>query len=195
MPADSRHKPTVEPKSRAEWRKWLRANHASSRGIWLIVAKKSSGTQGISYDDAVEEALCYGWIDSRTNTVDATRYKLQMTPRKSGSVWSKPNKRRIEKLIEDGRMAPAGLAKIKAAKMDGSWTRLDKIDRLEIPADLKQAFSANPEAKRNFETFSDSSKRIILYWITGAKRAETRRKRVEETVRLAAENIKAAHPR
>jgi len=194
MPADTQEKPTLQPKTRAGWRRWLSANHASSAGITLVIAKKGSGIAGISYEEAVEEALSFGWIDSRTNSLDETRFRLQMTPRKPGSVWSNPNKRRVEKLIEDGRMAPAGLAKIEAAKRDGSWTRLEAIDRLEIPPDLRRAFSANPQARRNFEAFNDSSKKVILYWITNAKRAETRKKRIEETVRLAAENIKAAHP-
>lgn len=186
---------TFQPKSRSEWREWLSANQSTAKVVWLIVVKKGSRTIGISYDEAVEEALCFGWIDSRTKTVDATRYKLQMTPRKPGSVWSKPNKQRIKKLMKDGQMTAVGLAKIKAAKKDGSWTRLEAIDRLEIPSDLMRAFEANPKAKRNFEGFGDSSKKVILYWISSAKRAETRRKRVEETVRLAAENHKAAHPR
>ena len=194
MPADPQEKPTLQPKTRAGWRRWLSANHASSAGITLVIAKKGSGIAGISYEEAVEEALSFGWIDSRTNSLDETRFRLQMTPRKPGSVWSNPNKRRVEKLIEDGRMAPAGLAKIEAAKRDGSWTRLEAIDRLEIPPDLRRALSANPKAGRNFEAFNDSSKKVILYWITNAKRAETRKKRIEETVRLAADNIKAAHP-
>jgi len=172
----------------------LSANHASSAGITLVIAKKGSGIAGISYEEAVEEALSFGWIDSRTNSLDETRFRLQMTPRKPGSVWSNPNKRRVENLIEEGRMAPAGLAKIEAAKRDGSWIRLEAIDRLEIPPDLRRALSANPKARRNFEAFNDSSKKVILYWITNAKRAETRKKRIEETVRLAADNIKAAHP-
>jgi len=194
MPADPQERPTLQPKTRAGWRRWLSANHASSAGITLVVAKKGSGIAGISYEEAVEEAVCFGWIDSRTNSLDETRFRLQMTPRKPGSVWSIPNKRRVEKLIEEGRMAPAGQAKIEAAKRDGSWTRLEAIDRLEIPPDLRRALSANPKARRNFEAFNDSSKKVILYWITNAKRAETRKKRIEETVRLAAENIKAAHP-
>jgi uncharacterized protein YdeI (YjbR/CyaY-like superfamily) len=164
-------------------------------GVSLILAKKGSAAVGISYEDAVGEALCFGWIDSRTNTVDAQHYRLQMTPRKPGSVWSKINKRRVEELIEAGRMTDVGLAKIEAARRDGSWDRLDAVDLLEIPPDLKRALSENPKAKRNFEGFSVSSKRIILYWITAAKRSETRQKRVNETVRLAAENVKAAHPR
>ena len=194
MPADPQEMTILHPKTIAGWRKWLSANHASSVGISLVIAKKGSGIAGISYEAAVEEALCFGWIDSRTNSLDETRYRLQMTPRKPRSIWSNPNKRRVERLIEEGRMAPAGLAKIEAAKEDGSWTRLEAIDRLEIPADLRRALSANLKARRNFAAFNDSSKKVILYWITNAKRAETRQKRIEETVRLAADNIKAAHP-
>lgn len=195
MPGEGGEPKSFHPRNRTEWRRWLRANHDSARRVWLILTKKDSAIAGISYEEAVEEALCFGWIDSRTNALDADRYMLQMTPRKPGSVWSKPNKLRVKRLIADGRMTGVGLAKIKAAKKDGSWMRLDKIDRLEIPKDLHQALSSNLEAKRNFEAFSDSAKKIILFWITAAKTAETRSKRVDETVRLAAANLKAAHPR
>jgi uncharacterized protein YdeI (YjbR/CyaY-like superfamily) len=195
VPGEAGDPESFHPKSKAEWRRWLKANHESARRVWVILTKKGATTPGVLYEDAVEEALCFGWIDSRTIAADADRYMLQMTPRKPGSVWSKSNKQRVKQLIQDGRMTAAGLAKIEAAKKDGSWTRLDKIDRLEIPGDLKLALASNLEAKRNFEAFSDSAKKIILFWITAAKRDETRRKRVEETVRLAAANIKAAHPR
>jgi uncharacterized protein YdeI (YjbR/CyaY-like superfamily) len=178
-----------------EWRKWLATNHASSKGIHLVIIHKTAEVAGITYSEAVEEALCFGWIDGTANSVDKQRYKLYMAPRKPGSVWSKLNKQRIQKLIKDGRMTPIGLAKIETAKKDGSWTKLDAIDNLVMPKDLLAQFSTNPEAKRNFEAFSNSSKKIILFWIASAKREETRRKRVAETVRLAAQNIKAAHSR
>jgi uncharacterized protein YdeI (YjbR/CyaY-like superfamily) len=193
MPARALPIPSYHPKTRAEWRKWLTANHAISKGIWLILVKKNAGLAGITYLDAVEEALCFGWIDSKLNTLDTQRYKLCLSPRKPGSVWSKLNKQRIRKLVKEGRMTPAGLAKIEAAKKDRSWNKLDAIDRLAIPADLLEQLSANAEAKRNFEDFSNSSKKIILFWIASARRDETRQKRIEETVRLAAQNIKAAH--
>jgi len=173
----------------------LAANHAISRGIWLILIKKGASLGGIMYSDAVEEALCFGWIDSRPGTLDIERYKLYFSPRKPGSVWSKINKQRIRRLIKERRMTLAGLTKIEAAKKDGSWNKLDEIDRLVIPTDLLEQFAANAEAKRNFEGFSNSSKKIILFWIASAKRDETRLKRIEETVRLAAQNIKAAHYR
>lgn len=187
--------PSYQPKTRAQWRKWLAINHASSKGIQLVITRKNAEVAGITYSEAVEEALCFGWIDGVTNSVDEQHYQLYMSPRKPGSVWSKLNKQRIQKLIKDGSMTPIGLAKIEAAKKDGSWNALDAIDKLVIPEDLLEQFSPNPEAKRNFEAFSNSSKKIILFWIASAKREETRRKRVEETVRLAAQNIKAAHGR
>ena len=187
--------PSFQPRTRAEWRKWLAANHDTAKGIQLIIVRKNAEVAGILYSDAVEEALCFGWIDGVTNSVDEQRYKLYMSPRKPESVWSKLNKQRIRKLIKDGSMTPAGLSKVEAAKKDGSWTRLDAIDKLEMPEGLLAHLSANAEAKRNFEAFSPSSKKMILFWIASAKREETWRKRIEETVRLAAQNIKAAHRR
>ena len=195
MPAKSSPILSYQPESLMEWRQWLTANHATSKGIWLILVKKEADLHGITYADAVEEALCFGWIDSKSNTLDEKRYRLHMSPRKAGSVWSKLNKQRIRKLVKEGRMTQAGLAKIKAAKKDGSWNTLNAIDRLEIPAELLERLSANEEARRNFEGFSTSSKKIILFWIASAKRDATRQKRIEETVRLAAQNIKAAHYR
>jgi uncharacterized protein YdeI (YjbR/CyaY-like superfamily) len=195
MSAKASSIPSYQPKTRAEWRKWLATHHASSKGIHLIIIRKNAAVAGITYTDAVEEALCFGWIDGVTNSIDEQRYKLYMSPRKPGSVWSRLNKQRIQKLIKAGSMTPAGLIKIKAARKDGSWSQFDAIDKLEMPEDLLEQLSANPEAKRNFKTFSDSSKKMILFWIASAKRAETRQKRIEETVRLAAENIKAAHYR
>lgn len=187
--------PSYQPKTRAEWRKWLATHYASSTGIQLVIIRKNAQVAGITYSDAVEEALCFGWIDGVTNSVDEQRYKLYMSPRKPKSVWSKLNKQRIRKLIKEGLMTPVGLAKIEAARKDGSWSQYDAIDNLEMPEDLLEQLSANEEAKRNFEAFSTSSKKIILFWIASAKREETRRKRIEETVRLAAQNIKAAHYR
>ena len=195
MPAKISPIPTYYPKTRAEWREWLAVNHAISTGIWLILIKKGVNLAGITYTEAVEEALCFGWIDSRPGTLDAQLYRLYMSPRKPGSVWSKLNKQRVRKLIKEEQMTPAGLAKIEAAKKDGSWNKLDEMDRLATPSDLLEQLAANPEAKRNFEGFSTSSKKIILFWIASAKREETRQKRIEETVRLAAQNIKAAHYR
>jgi len=195
MPATDSAVPSYHPKTRAEWREWLSTNYNVSKGVWLVILKNGAEVAGITYAAAVEEALCFGWIDGRAATLDAQNFKLYMSPRKPGSVWSKLNKQRIRKLVKEGSMTSAGLAKIETAKKDGSWNKLDEIDRLAIPEDLLAQLSANAQAKRNFEAFSPSSKKMILFWIASAKREETRRKRIEETVRLAAQNIKAAHRR
>ena len=182
---------SVHPKTRAEWRKWLKQNHTRAGGVWLISYKKATGKPRVEYDVAVEEALCFGWIDSKGNKLDDERSMLWFAPRKARTGWSKPNKARVEKLITAGLMAPAGLAKIEAAKQDGSWNALDAIEALEIPPDLAAALSANPIAQQYFDAFPRSVKRGILEWISAAKKPETRAKRVEETARLAAENIRA----
>jgi uncharacterized protein YdeI (YjbR/CyaY-like superfamily) len=153
VPAKISPIPTYYPKIRTEWREWLAANYAISTGIWLILIKKGARLAGITYTEAVEEALCFGWIDSRPGTLDAQRFRLYMSPRKPGSVWSKLNKQRIRKLVKDGSMTPAGLAKIEAARKDGSWNKMDEIDRLVIPADLLEKLSANPAAEKPFRKF------------------------------------------
>ena len=187
--------PSYQPKTRADWRRWLEKHHATSTGVWLIYHKKESGKARMSYDDAVEEALCFGWIDSVARGLDPERSMLKFTPRKAGSGWSKINKGRVGRLLRLGLMTPAGLAKIEAAKRDGSWHALDAVERLAIPPDLSDAFARSATAARNFDSFPPSSKKIILTWIANAKRPETRAKRVAETVRQAAKNLKANHYR
>ena len=177
-------------KDRKEWRKWLEKNHDTSQGVWLIYHKKCSNEPCVSYDEAVEEAISFGWIDSKVNKLDDERYMQVFTPRKPKSIWSKLNKQRVQKVIDQGLMTPAGLEKIEVAKDDGSWNFLDDIDNLIIPEDLKKSLNENPPAKANFESFSDSVKRQILFWIKSAKRTETRIKRIEKAVILAAENKK-----
>ena len=181
----------VHPKTRAEWRAWLVQHHTQTTGVWLVSYKQATGKVRFDYDAAVEEALCFGWIDSKANKLDAERSMLWFSPRKPGTGWSRPNKQRIEKLLAAGLMMPAGLAKIEAAQQDGSWTALDAIENLEIPPDLQQALRANPIADQHFQAFPRSVKRGILEWIATAKRPETRAKRIDETARLAAENIRA----
>jgi uncharacterized protein YdeI (YjbR/CyaY-like superfamily) len=190
-----RRTPVVDVVTRARWRRWLERFHVSSSGIWLVVYKKGAAPGRLSLTDAVEEALCFGWIDGRLNTLDDQRFKLHLSPRRPGSNWAKINKERVRWLTRMGRMAPAGLAKVRAAKQDGSWSRLEPIDRMTVPGDLQASLRANRDALRNFRAFSDSSRRIILFWIQSAKRPETRRRRIAETVRLAAQNVKAAHGR
>jgi uncharacterized protein YdeI (YjbR/CyaY-like superfamily) len=179
------------PPERATWRRWLLDKHATSPGVWLIFFKKDSGKPRVSYDEAVEEALCFGWIDSLPNKIDEQSYKQLYSPRKSKSNWSKPNKERVERLIAAGLMQPAGMDKIELAKQNGTWDALNEVEQLIVPSDMGQALAENPVARTNWEAFSRSTRRGILEWILNAKREETRAKRLEETVRLAAQNIKA----
>lgn len=181
----------VHPLTRDEWRAWLEHHHTRTEGVWLISYKKAAGKPTVEYDAAVEEALCFGWVDSKGNKLDDERTMLWMAPRKSGSGWSRPNKERIERLLAAGLIAPAGLAKIEAAKQDGSWSALDAVEALEVPPDLDQALSMYAMARQYWDAFPRSVKRAILEWISNAKRPETRAKRIEETARLAAENKRA----
>lgn len=185
---------TTHPKTRKQWRQWLEKNHAGCSGIWMIYYKKESGKPRVSYDAAVEEALCFGWIDSLPRKLDNERAMLKFTPRKPKSVWSKLNKSRIEKLIEQKLMTAAGLAKIEQAKKDGSWEILSSSDHYadnnSIPDDLQKAFSRNEKAFNNFSNFSTSYRRQFLFWIESAKRPETRAARIKQTVLMAAANKK-----
>jgi len=182
---------SIHPKTRLEWRQWLEQHHTRREGIWLISYKKATGKPRLEYDEAVEEALCFGWIDSKPNKLDAERSMLWFAPRKPGTNWSKINQDRVEKLIAAGLMAPAGLAKVEAAQNDGSWYALDAVEALQIPPDLAAALAAFPNAARNFDAFPRSVKRGILEWISIAKRPETRTMRIQETARLADQNIRA----
>lgn len=182
---------SVVARTREDWRAWLEAHHARSEGVWLVTFKKASAEPSLSYNDAVEEALCFGWVDSRPGKLDDERTMLYYAPRKPRSGWSRPNKERIERMVAQGRMTPAGLAKIEAAKEDGSWTLLDAVENLEVPDDLAAAFAEHPGSAENFGAFPKSARRGILEWIAQAKTEATRRKRVEETARLAARNERA----
>lgn len=182
---------SVHPKSRAAWRAWLQKHHTRANGLWLITYKIATGKPRVAYEDAVEEALCFGWIDSKTGKLDDERSMLWFAPRKPKTGWSRPNKLRVERLIADGRMTPAGLAKVNAAKKDGSWSALDGVEALEIPPDLRKALAAHAQAAANFEAFSRSIKRGILEWILNAKKSETRARRIDETARLASQNVRA----
>ncbi len=181
----------VHPLTREDWRAWLEQNHARQQGVWLVTYKKATGKPRVDYDAAVEEALCFGWVDSLPRKLDAARSLLYFAPRKPGSGWSRLNKERAARLIAQNRMAPAGLAKIEAAKQDGSWASLDAVEALEIPPDLSEALAACPPAATYFDAFPRSARRGILEWIAAAKRPETRQKRIAETARLAAQNQRA----
>ncbi len=192
MPAPAQPPPnSVHPKTRAAWRAWLEKHHARREGVWLISFKKSTGKQAFDYEASVEEALCFGWVDSKGNRLDDQRTMLWFAPRKPRSGWSRPNKERVARLTAAGLMHPAGLAKIEAAKQDGAWTALDAVENLEIPPDLAQALAAHPPAQTHWEAFPRSVKRATLEWIAHAKRPETRAKRILETATLAAKNQRA----
>jgi uncharacterized protein YdeI (YjbR/CyaY-like superfamily) len=183
--------PSIHPLSRSEWRQWLAANHLRTTGVWLIAYKKATGKPRFEYDDAVEEALCFGWIDSKPNKLDAERTLLWFAPRKPGSGWSRPNKFRVDRMLNAGLMAEAGLRKLELAKSDGSWEKLDAIEDLTIPDDLAGALNTYPSAAQNFGAFPRSAKRGILEWVSTAKTATTRTKRIDETSRLASKNERA----
>jgi uncharacterized protein YdeI (YjbR/CyaY-like superfamily) len=177
--------------TRAAWRRWLARHHAKSPGIWLVFDKKSSRAERLLYAHAVEEALCFGWVDSLVRPLDHARYVQLFTPRKPKSTWSRSNKERVARLESEGLMAPAGLAAVERAKENGSWTSLDHVESLVVPDDLAAALAATPGAAANFAAFSPSSRKGYLHWIRMAVRPETRTKRVAEVARHAAANRKA----
>lgn len=180
------------PLSRQQWRAWLEENHDRLEGVWFVYYKKTTGKPRVGYDEAVEEALCFGWIDSLPRKLDKERSKLLFTPRKVRSVWSKLNKERVEKLIKNGSMTEVGWTKIEAAKKDGLWDALNASDNLEIGEDLQKAFSENRAAEENFNAFTNSAKRALLQWLYSAKREETRKARIEKIVAMAAKNRRAS---
>jgi len=180
---------------RAAWRAWLVEHHESCPGIWLVYFKKASGKPSVTYDEAVEEALCFGWIDSKVNGLDDERYMQVFTPRKTGSVWSKLNKERIERVIAEGLMTEAGIAKIDAAKQDGSWVLLDAVDDLIESDELRAALDADRTARANYDSFADSVKKPTLYWVYSAKRETTRSDRIAQIVEAAAEGMSVAEYR
>ncbi|MBB6049995.1 YdeI/OmpD-associated family protein [Armatimonas rosea] len=180
----------VYPPDRAAWRAWLEAHHATAKGVWLIYYKKGSGMPTIAYPDMVKECLCFGWIDSRVSKLDEARYLQLITPRKPKSVWSKINKGYIEELEREGLLMPAGIAKIDAAKADGSWTALDEVEALVIPEDLAATLAASPAAQATFATYSPSTLKLALTKLAAAKRPETRQKRLTELIALATEGKK-----
>ncbi len=181
----------VEVTTRAQWRAWLTAHHTQAASIWLVTYKANTSQPRVPWDDLVEEALAFGWIDSLPRKLDDERTMLLMSPRRPGSNWSGVNKARIEKMTAAGLMHSAGLAKIEQAKADGSWTALDAVDRLEVPADLEAAFDNRPGAAAAFEGFPPSTRRGILEWIGNAKRPETRAKRIMETADSAVRGERA----
>lgn len=173
-------------KTAAQWRTWLERNHDRHKGIWLVYYKKSSGKSSVTYSEALDEGLCYGWIDSIVKRVDAERYMQKWTPRHPGSIWSAANKTRVARLQAAGRMAPAGSARVDAARRDGSWDRLNAVEEIvrtaAVPEDLKAALAADPAVLEKFERLAPSRKKLWAWWVISAKRPETRARRIAATV-------------
>lgn len=184
-------KPMVQPLTREAWRAWLRENHRTHPGLWLANYKKATGKPRLDYADIVEEALCFGWIDSRANPLDEERSLLWMAPRKPRSAWSRINKERVLNLTEQGLMHASGLAVVEQAKASGRWTALDEVEQLLVPEDLREAFDRFRGSGDNWEQFPPSARRAILDWISQAKRPDTRSRRIEETASRAQRNERA----
>jgi uncharacterized protein YdeI (YjbR/CyaY-like superfamily) len=183
--------PHIHADDRLAWRAWLEANHAIAPGAWLVTWRPRSGRAGLDYEAAIEEALCFGWVDSTGGRFDDERGKLYFAPRKARSPWAATNKARVERLIAGGRMAPAGLAAIERAKANGSWELLDSVERLEVPVDLAAALAARPPAASNFAAFPPSARKMLLAWVALARRDATRAARVAEIAEAAARNERA----
>jgi len=183
---------TLYVSNRVDWRAWLAKNHLTEKEVWLIYYKRHTGKPRIPYDDAVEEALCYGWIDSTIKRLDDEKYAQKFTPRNFKSNWSELNRKRARNMIKEGRMTKAGLVKFKlAGKQKNKQTEDKPIDKkVVIPADLKKALSANKKALENFNNFAPSYKKLYIRWILNAKRPETRTKRIKQTVKWSVENKK-----
>ena len=178
------------PKNLAAWRKWLEKNHVSKPSVWLVFYNKASAIPSISWSDAVDVALCFGWIDSKKVAVDKEKSHQFFSKRKSKSTWSKINKEKVLKLIDAGLMTEAGLICIETAKQNGSWTILDDVEELIIPGDLEIEFKKQPGSKDFFLSLSRSVKKGMLQWLVLAKRPETRQNRISEIAQLAAQKLK-----
>jgi len=186
---------TYCPTSRADWRDWLKKNHQSKQSIWLIYYTKKSEMPSLSWSEAVDEALCFGWIDSTARPIDDVSYMQYFSKRKPKSIWSKINKEKVRHLIETGQMTKAGYDSIEIATENGSWTILNEVEDLIIPNDLDIAFSKHKGSKDFYLSLSMSARKMILSWIVLAKRPETRQKRIDEIVESAAQNLKPKHMR
>jgi uncharacterized protein YdeI (YjbR/CyaY-like superfamily) len=173
------------------WSDWLERNHERDTGVWLVSWRTRTRRPAVGYDEAVTEALRFGWIDSKGVTLDDDRTMQWFSPRRRGSAWARSNKRRIARLEAQGRLEPAGRALVESAKADGTWTLLDAVEDLIVPDDLATAFDEHPGSREQWDTFPPSARRAILEWIVLAKRDATRAKRVAETARLAANGERA----
>lgn len=183
--------PAIQAPTRAHWRQWLAEHHATQKNVWLKIFKKDSGTPSVTYDEAVDEALCFGWVDSAIKKGDQTHYLQFFARRNPKSNWSRVNKAKVEKLTQAGLMTEAGLAMVDLAKRTGTWTALDEVENLISPADLRAMLYQNPVANACFEAFPKSVKRGILEWLLNAKTPATRARRLAEIVSKAERNERA----
>ncbi|MEQ8358736.1 MAG: YdeI/OmpD-associated family protein [Cytophagales bacterium] len=181
------------PKNPSDWQNWLIENHKNEKGVWLIIYKKGSPKQNITWSEAVDEALCFGWIDSIKKPIDEEKYKHYYGPRKEKSIWSKVNKDKVENLIASNRIVEAGLKSIETAKKNGSWTFLDSVEALEVPIDLENEFAKHKGSKEYYNSLSKSIQKGMLAWVKMAKRTETREKRILEIAENAAKHKKPKH--
>ncbi len=182
---------TLEFASSSEWRRWLQANHKEAKYVWLTHFKKASGKTGLTYSEALDEALCFGWIDGGMRSIDKDKYKIRYSPRKKKSVWSKKNRDRAEALVKEGRMTQAGIYKIEEAMQNGLWDiAYTSREKEEIPPDLREALKQNREADSNFQNFANSYRNNYIGWINNAKTGETRQRRIKEVVKRSSVNKK-----
>ncbi|MBN1538360.1 MAG: YdeI/OmpD-associated family protein [Anaerolineales bacterium] len=180
--------PSLRVSSRQEWRDWLEANHAAVKEIWLYIYKKRFANKGITLQEAMEEAVCFGWVDSVMHSIDAEKFILRFTPRRKGAIWSMSNIKRVEKMLAEGKMAPSGMAAVEEAKQNGAWeAAIKREDTSNIPKDLQDALTSNRTAQYQFENLPHSHKKRYLWWIDEAKRPETRQRRIQEMVRILVE--------
>lgn len=174
-----------------DWYDWLLSNHNKSSGVNLIFYKLEMNIPTMRWEEAVKVALCFGWIDSTVKSLGGGKRRQYFCPRKPRSVWSALNKKYIEELMAANLMHESGLAKIEAAKKDGSWTALDNVENGVIPEDLQKAFDQNPKAFENYENFAKGYRKSYLYWLSQAKRDETRQNRIKQILKLCEQNIKS----
>lgn len=186
----SKNEEIYYPKSRTDWRNWLLRNHKTKQSVWLVFYNNKSEKKSISWSNAVDEAICFGWIDSKKQKIDEFCYRQYYSKRNPNSTWSKINKEKVEQLIKSGLMTESGLKSIEVAKENGSWTILDEVEELIVPKDLKQALKSYKNAFEYFDSQSKSIKKMLLYWVASAKRPETRQKRIEEIAELASNEQK-----
>jgi uncharacterized protein YdeI (YjbR/CyaY-like superfamily) len=180
-------KETFCPKNQTEWRQWLKENHQSKQSVWLVCYTKKSNIPTVNWSETVDEALCFGWIDSTRKTIDEISYMQFFCKRKPNSTWSKINKEKVQRLIDNGLMTQAGYESIEVAKQNGSWTILDNVEELKIPKDLEKAFGKQKGSKDYFQSLSKTLRKMMLYWVVSAKRTETRQKRIGEIVECSSQ--------